>query len=80
MVGHEGIGKRHLSRVVAKLLYGSASVQVYHCEQLTKESLLGTQVQQGKLIEFIQRTPCAMVLFENIERADAGVAIPSLTC
>lgn len=75
LVGREGIGKRYLSRVVAKLLYGSASVEVYHCEQLTKEFLMGTQVQQGKLFEIIHRTPCALVLFENIERADAGVAI-----
>lgn len=67
LAGPEGIGKRHLSRVVAKLLYGSAQVEVYDCGKLTKESLLGTVGQKGKLFDIVHRTPCSMLLFENIE-------------
>ena len=74
LAGPEGIGKRYLSRVVAKLLYGSAQVEVYDCGKLTRESLLGTVGQKGKLFDIVHRTPCVMLLFENIERADEGVA------
>lgn len=73
LVGQEGIGKRHVSRVVSKLLYGCANVQVFNCGQLSGVSLAGTQTQVGKLFEIVNRTPCAVILFEDIERAEDAV-------
>lgn len=73
LVGPEGIGKRYLSRVASKLLYGSAAIEVFDCERTTAQQLVGTKDQNGPLIEAIRKRPHSTVLFENVENATADV-------
>lgn len=72
-VGRNGIGKRHLSRVVSKLLYGSAEIEVFDCVRLGSEFLLGLPASPGKLFEIADKSTCTLIYFENIQNAEAGV-------
>ena len=50
LVGPEGVGKRYLMRVIAKLLYGSSTIEVFDCERLTAATLIGTKDRDGVLL------------------------------
>lgn len=73
LVGREGIGKRYLMRVLAKLLYGNSGVEVFDCERLTADTLAGTKDREGELLEIVRQHPCTLLLFENIEKASRDV-------
>ena len=74
LVGPEGVGKRHLLRVIAKLLYGNSAIEVFDCERLRVDSLIGTKDRDGVLLETVRKSPCTLLLFENTERASQDVA------
>jgi hypothetical protein len=73
LVGNEGIGKRYLTRVLAKLLYRSGGVEVFDCDRLAVDSLVGTKSTDGDLLEAVGAQPCSVVLFERVERASADI-------
>ena len=73
LAGPEGVGKRYLMRVVAKLLYGSSTVEVFDCERLAAGTLIGTKDHGGVLCEVAQQNPCTVLLFENTEKASWDV-------
>jgi midasin (ATPase involved in ribosome maturation) len=74
LVGQEGIGKRYLMRVIAKLLYGTSAIELFDCRRLTAASLTGTKDREGVLPEIVRRSPCTLLLFENIDKASQDVA------
>jgi len=74
LVGQEGVGKRYLTRVIAKLLYGTSGVEVFDCERLTAKALTGTKGGEGPLLETVRDKPCTLLLFENVEHASRDVA------
>ena len=73
LVGPEGVGKRYLVRVIAKLLYGSSSVEVFDCQRLAADTFLGTKDHDGALSEIARQRPCTVLLFENTEKASQDV-------
>jgi hypothetical protein len=73
LVGAEGIGKRYLARVIAKLLYANGSVLAFECDKLTPGSLLGSPGTSGQLVESVRRQPSQLILLEKIEAAPPGV-------
>ncbi|MCA9217922.1 MAG: AAA family ATPase [Planctomycetales bacterium] len=73
LVGNDGIGKRYMARVLSKLLYRSGRVEVFECDRITAESLVGIKGRPGDLLEMIRREPFQMLVFERIERASAEV-------
>lgn len=72
LVGGEGIGKRYLARVMAKLLFRSASVLAFECDKLSPTSLLGRRGSPGELLEAVRRQPCQFILLEQIDAAPTG--------
>ena len=74
LLGDEGIGKRYLARVVSKLLYRSGRVEVFECDRITPESLIGIKGRPGDLLELVRKEPFQLLIFERIEKAPAGVA------
>jgi len=68
------VGKRYLARVVAKLLYGTSAIEVFDCDRLTANSLVGTKQHEGALLETVRESPCTLLLFEHVERASRDVA------
>ena len=73
LVGGEGIGKRYLSRVMAKLLYRDGDVLAFECDKLHQGSLLGSPGSSGVLLESVRRQPYQLILMERIDAAPAGV-------
>jgi AAA domain (dynein-related subfamily) len=69
LVGGEGIGKRYLARVMAKLLYRDGSVLAFECDKLPHSSLLGTPGHTGELLQAVRRQPCQLILLERIDAA-----------
>ena len=56
LVGKDGIGKRYLARVLAKLLYRSAAVTVFECDKLSSDAVsqvLGAKGSPGKLADSV---------------------------
>lgn len=74
LVGLDGVGKRHLLRVLSKLLYGIGAVEVFDCGRLTADILTGTKDREGELLEIVRRHPHRLILFENIEKAAPDVS------
>ncbi len=74
LLGDDGIGKRYLARVVSKLLYRTGRVEVFQCDRITPESLLGIKGRAGDLLEMVRQEPFQMLIFEHIEKASAEVA------
>ena len=68
LAGPDGVGKRYLACVVAKLLYGDERFEVFDCAGASATSLCG---QVG---EVLKREPRRIVMFENVDRAPADVA------
>lgn len=73
LLGDDGIGKRYLSRVLSKLLYRSGRVEVFDCERITPESLIGIKGRPGDLLEMVRQEPFQMLIFERIEKASAAL-------
>lgn len=73
LVGNEGVGKRYLTRVIAKLLYKEGGVEVFQCERLTVSQLLGTKDAPGQLLEAVSNESHCMICFERIDAASADV-------
>lgn len=73
IIGDEGVGKRYFSRVLAKLLYGDAAIDVIDCEQISASDLIGVKGSAGEL-ESVRRNPHRMLLFEHVDRAPNDVA------
>jgi hypothetical protein len=73
LVGGEGIGKRYLARVMAKLLYRSGSVLAFECDKLNPGSLLGSPGSSGQLLESVRRQPSQLILLEGIDAAPRGM-------
>ena len=69
LVGPNGVGKRYLMRVIAKLLYGNSEIEVFDCQRQRAETLIGTKDHEGLLLEIVRQRPCTLLLFENIEKA-----------
>jgi hypothetical protein len=67
LVGSEGIGKRYLARVMAKLLYRNGSVLAFDCDKLNQGSLLGNPGSPGQLLESVRRQPFQLILLEQID-------------
>lgn len=74
IVGPEGVGKRYLTRVVSKVLYGSSAIELFDCEKLHVDTLVGPKGREGALIASIRAHPCTLLLFEKIEHASSDVA------
>ena len=74
LLGDEGIGKRYLARVLSKLLYRSGRVEIFECDRITPESLVGIKGRPGDLLEMVRREPFQLLIFERIEQASAEVA------
>lgn len=74
LLGDEGIGKRYLARVLSKLLYRTGRVEVFECDRITPESLIGIKGRPGDLLEMVRREPFQLLIFERIEKASAEVA------
>lgn len=73
LVGNDGIGKRFLARVLAKLLLRSASVLAIECDKLNGTPLLGSPAFPSELLNSIRRQPFQLVLLEKIDAAPTGV-------
>lgn len=73
LIGDGGIGKRYLARVLSKLLYPSGRVEVFECDRITTESLVGMKDKPGDLLEMVRREPFQLLLFERIDHASADV-------
>src|SRR5581483_5363115 len=73
LVGSDGIGKRFLARVLAKLLFRSSSLLAIECDKLNGSSLLGSAFSPSELLTSIRREPFQLVLLERIETAPALV-------
>ncbi|HEY2413797.1 MAG TPA: AAA family ATPase [Pirellulaceae bacterium] len=73
LVGDEGIGRRFLARVIAKLLFRSASVLAFECDKLSQSSLLGSRGSPGELLDAVRQQPCQLILLERIDAAPASV-------
>lgn len=73
LVGGQGVGKRHLSRVVAKLLYRNGGILVFECDQTTPETLIGTTGAPGELLEAVGRQPFQVLVFDGIDRGSSAV-------
>lgn len=73
LVGNDGIGKRFLARVLAKLLFRSASVLAIECDKLNGTSLLGSPAVPSELLKSIRREPSQLVLLDRIDAAPASV-------
>lgn len=71
LVGHDGVGKRYLSRVLAKLIFGSGAIDVFDCSRTNGGVLLGTNDQPGGLIQLVRQRPHRAIVFEEIEQANA---------
>lgn len=74
LIGRAGIGKRYLSRVVSKLLYRSGRVEVFECDRITVQSLIGGKGHPGDLLGVARAEPFQMLVFENVDRASADVS------
>jgi ATP-dependent Clp protease ATP-binding subunit ClpA len=72
-VGDTGIGKRYLARVLSKLLYRSGRVEVFACDRITADSLVGIKGRAGELLELVRREPFLTLIFERIDQASADV-------
>ena len=68
LVGLDGVGKRYLSRVLAKLLYRDGTIDVFECDQLSAAQLTGTKGSAGEL-EPVRKDPHRILLFEQVDRA-----------
>ena len=73
LVGNEGVGKRYLTRVIAKLLYQDGGVEVFECDRLTVSQLLGTEDAPGQLLAAVSGESHCMLCFERIDAASADV-------
>lgn len=73
IVGPEGVGKRYLARVVSKVLYGTSAIELFDCEKLHVDTLLGSKDRAGSLIDTVQLHPCSLLLFEKVEHASTEV-------
>jgi len=68
LVGLDGVGKRYLARVFAKLLYRDGTTDTFECDQVTAPQLIGTKGNSGEL-ESARRNPHRILLFECVDRA-----------
>jgi len=75
LVGTEGIGKRYLLRVIAKLLYGNSGIEVFDCQPLNAHTLLGSKSQSSPLWEVVEQQPHTLLLFERIEKAPPEMSL-----
>jgi hypothetical protein len=73
LVGPDGVGKRYLTRVLAKLLYSDGAVDVFGCDRIVPSFLVGVNGSPGELLELARKDPHRMILFEHIDRASAEV-------
>ncbi len=73
LVGGEGIGKRYLARVMAKLLYRDGEVLAFECDKLNQGWLLGSPGHSGPLLESVRRQPYQLILLERIDAAPPSV-------
>lgn len=74
LVGDDGIGKRYLARVVAKLLYRTGRVEVFDCERITLETLVGFKDRPGELLEVMRAEQFQLLVFERVDLATKEVA------
>ena len=49
LLGQEGVGKRYLTRVLAKLLYRDGTINVFACDQINTAQLTGVNGSCGEL-------------------------------
>lgn len=68
VVGPDGVGKRFLSRELAKLLYRDGSIDVFECDQISASQLIGMRGTPGEL-EPVRRDARRILLFEHVDRA-----------
>lgn len=73
LVGRDGIGKRYLARVIARLLYSSGSVHAIDCGQAEKNAQFGSLGVAKELVESVRRQPFQLVLVERVEAAGADL-------
>ena len=74
LLGKDGIGKRYLARVLSKLLYRSGRVEVFECDRITAESLIGVKGHPGDLLDLVRKEPFQLLVFERVDRASADVS------
>lgn len=68
LAGPDGVGKRYLACVLAKLLYSDGAIDVFACDQMTAAQWTGTP---GHASEFepLRKQPHRIVCFEHLDRA-----------
>jgi DNA polymerase III delta prime subunit len=73
LTGPEGVGKRYLVRVLAKLLYREGTIDVFECDQIAASQLLGSSGSSGEL-ESVRKDAQRILLFEHVDRAPPELA------
>ena len=73
LVGDEGIGKRHLARVLARLMYRDGAIEMFDGAKVTVASLVGDRPGEGELLAGVNSRPGCVVLFEHIDRTTTDV-------
>jgi len=76
LCGKDGVGKRYLARVLAKLLFRNAGITLYECDKLAEDAvaqLLGAKGSPGHLIDSVRRQPFQVIVFERCDAAPAGL-------
>ena len=74
LVGPDGVGKRYLTRVIAKLVYHDGIVDVFQCDRITPDQLIGMKDAPGEVLELVRKQPCRIILFEHVDLASADVS------
>ena len=73
LVGDEGIGKRHLARVLARLMYRDGAIEMFDGAKVTVASLVGDRSGEGDLLTGVDSRPGCVVLFEQVEQSTSEV-------
>ena len=74
LIGEEGIGKRYLAQVLAKLLYGNGGIEVFDAARLTVGELVGAKSSPGELLTIAKEGSQTLILFEHIEKAKPEIS------
>ncbi len=73
LVGDEGIGKRYLTRVLARLMYRDGAIEMFDGAKVTVATLIGDQSGEGELLSSVNARPDCIVFVEHIEQSTPDV-------